>query len=62
MKKSKKPGKPEKGVIPLKDLAPRSDPKGGRGQTTPSVFGAGTGITNGARAPAGKAKLPRKRG
>ena len=62
MKKSKKPTrKPEKGVIPLKDLAPRNDPKGGKGQNTPSVFGAGTGI-NGARPPGGKTKVPRKRG
>jgi len=64
MKKTKKPPrKPKKGVIPLKDLAPRGDPKGGgaRGRGGQSVFGAGTGIPEGERPPAGTEIGPRKR-
>lgn len=63
MKKTKKlVGKQEKGVIPLKDLAPRGDPKGGRGQPGgQAVFGAGTGIPERGSATTGKEKRPRKR-
>jgi len=37
MKTGRRRTKPPPGVVPLKDLAPRSDPKGGAGQKT--VFG-----------------------
>jgi hypothetical protein len=61
MKKTKKPAsKPEKGVIPLKDLVPRKDPKGGKGPPG-SVFGAGSGIAESGKAPPTRPKDPRKR-
>jgi hypothetical protein len=39
MRKSKRPE--DKGVIPLEDLIPRKDPKGGRGGSGKTVFGEG---------------------
>jgi hypothetical protein len=60
MKKPKKPArKQEKGVIPLKDLVPRGDPKGGKGQTRQAVFGAG--IPEGGKTPPATEKGPGKR-
>ncbi len=40
MKKHKeREGKRDRGVIPLKDLVPREDPKAGKGRGGPAVFG-----------------------
>jgi hypothetical protein len=42
MKESEKPDRKRKpGVIPLDDLVPRKDPKGGSGGSGKAVFGGG---------------------
>jgi hypothetical protein len=42
MKKNRRPeGKKNRAVIPLGDLAPRKDPKGGAGEPGKIVFGGG---------------------
>jgi hypothetical protein len=41
MKKDNKPRNRGKTVIPLEDLVPRKDPKGGKGSSARAVFGGG---------------------
>jgi len=58
MKRDKKPERNRnEGVIPLADLIPRKDPKGGSGGSGKAVFGGGP-IIRGSDA----AKLPGKKG
>ena len=46
MKKDKKPDRNKtEGVIPLEDLVPRKDPKGGGGGAGKAVFGGGPIVT-----------------
>ncbi len=40
MKNKEREGNRAGGVIPLKDLIPRKDPKAGKGRGEPAVFGA----------------------
>jgi len=47
MKKDKKPERNRKeGVIPLEDLVPRKDPKGGKAGSGKAVFGGGPVISD----------------
>jgi hypothetical protein len=59
MKKDKKPDRSKKeGVIPLEDLVPRKDPKGG-GSSGKAVFGGGP-IVPGSDVQDRDAKKPRR--
>ena len=59
--KRKERGSPA--VIPLEDLAPQKDPKGGSGKSGKAVFGGGVPVSNGRdpRKPGGTERGGKKR-